>query len=151
MTSLTSSPLMVALVQAATSLPVFLVGLPGGAVADIFDRRRLRLRKGLTPSDDEDTGQTLAVYGVGSGPYLLLPFFPPSRVRDSVGSAVDGLLDPTGFFLPFAGNVATKAETTVNDRSFNLELSEEVEESVLDLSSGVRNFHLQRRERDIRE
>ncbi len=43
MTSLTSSPLMVALVQAATSLPVFLVGLPAGAVADIFDRRRLLL------------------------------------------------------------------------------------------------------------
>lgn len=43
MTSLTSSPLLVALVQAATSLPVFLVGLPAGAVADIFDRRRLLL------------------------------------------------------------------------------------------------------------
>jgi MFS family permease len=43
MTSLTSSPLMVALVQAATSLPVFLVGLPAGAAADIFDRRRLLL------------------------------------------------------------------------------------------------------------
>jgi len=43
MTSLTSSPLMVALVQAATSLPMFLVGLPAGAAADIFDRRRLLL------------------------------------------------------------------------------------------------------------
>lgn len=43
MTSLTSSPLMVALVPAATSLPVVLVGLPAGAVADIFDRRRLLL------------------------------------------------------------------------------------------------------------
>jgi MFS family permease len=43
MTSLTPSPLMVALVQAATSLPVFLVGLPAGAAADIFDRRRLLL------------------------------------------------------------------------------------------------------------
>ena len=43
MTSMTTSPLMVALVQSATSLPVFLVGLPAGAVADIFDRRRLLL------------------------------------------------------------------------------------------------------------
>jgi Na+/melibiose symporter-like transporter len=43
MTSLTSSPLMVALVQAATSLPVFLVGLTAGAAADILDRRRLLL------------------------------------------------------------------------------------------------------------
>ncbi len=43
MTSLSPSPLMVALVQSATSLPVFVVGLPAGAVADIVDRRRLLL------------------------------------------------------------------------------------------------------------
>jgi phospholipid-binding lipoprotein MlaA len=108
-------------------------------------------REGWTPPDGEDTGQTLAVYGAGPGPYLVLPFFPPSTVRDSIGSAVDGLLDPTSFFLPFAGNVAKKAGTTVNDRTFNLELSEEFEEGVLDLYSGVRNFYLQRRERDINE
>src|SRR5690348_18337961 len=43
MASLTMSPLMVGLVQAATSLPVFLVVLPAGALADIVDRRRLLL------------------------------------------------------------------------------------------------------------
>src|SRR5947207_4913377 len=43
MTSLAPSPTMVALVQAATSLPVFLVGLPAGAIADLVDRRRLLL------------------------------------------------------------------------------------------------------------
>src|SRR3989441_10313999 len=39
MTSLSPSPFMVALVQSATSLPVFVVGLPAGAGADIVDRR----------------------------------------------------------------------------------------------------------------
>ena len=43
MTSLTPSPLMVSLMQTATSLPVFLVALPAGALADIVDRRRLLL------------------------------------------------------------------------------------------------------------
>jgi MFS family permease len=43
MTSLAPSPTMVALVQAATSLPVFLIALPAGAIADIVDRRRLLL------------------------------------------------------------------------------------------------------------
>ena len=43
MTSLAPSPMMVALVQAATSLPVFLVGLPAGALADVVDRRWLLL------------------------------------------------------------------------------------------------------------
>jgi MFS family permease len=41
MTELTMSPLMVGLVQAAAALPVFLVILPAGALADIMDRRRL--------------------------------------------------------------------------------------------------------------
>jgi phospholipid-binding lipoprotein MlaA len=107
--------------------------------------------EGVAPPSDEDTGQTLAVYGVGPGPYLVLPFFPPSTVRDAIGSAVDGLLDPVSLVLPFAGNVAKRAGTTVNDRSINLELSEEVEESILDVYSGVRNLYLQRRERAIRE
>src|SRR5690242_8163253 len=43
MTSLTSSAVLVALLQTATSLPVFLVGLPAGALADVIDRRRLLL------------------------------------------------------------------------------------------------------------
>lgn len=43
MTSLAPSPTMVALVQAATTLPVFLIGLPAGALADVIDRRRLLL------------------------------------------------------------------------------------------------------------
>src|SRR3989441_12064585 len=45
MSSLSPSPLMVALVQSATSLPVFLVGLPAGAIADIVDRRRSEERR----------------------------------------------------------------------------------------------------------
>src|SRR5678815_31256 len=40
MTSLTTSPIWVALVQSASTLPVFLLGLPSGALADILDRRR---------------------------------------------------------------------------------------------------------------
>jgi MFS family permease len=43
MTALTPSPLLVALMQTATSLPIFLVGLPAGALADIVDRRKLLL------------------------------------------------------------------------------------------------------------
>jgi MFS family permease len=43
MTSLTTSPLLVALVQTATTMPVFLLGIPAGAIADLMDRRRLLL------------------------------------------------------------------------------------------------------------
>ena|SRR5690554_919717 len=43
MTSLSPSPLLVALVQAATTLPMFLLALPAGALADIVDRRKMLL------------------------------------------------------------------------------------------------------------
>src|SRR5438094_9239205 len=50
MSSLSPSPFLVALMQTATSLPVFLVGIPAGALADIVDRRRLLLcTQGLMP------------------------------------------------------------------------------------------------------
>jgi phospholipid-binding lipoprotein MlaA len=43
---------------------------------------------------DEDFGQTLAVWGVDSGPYLFLPLFGPTTVRDSAGRIVDMAFDP---------------------------------------------------------
>jgi phospholipid-binding lipoprotein MlaA len=44
---------------------------------------------------DEDFGQTLGVWGVDTGPYVMLPFLGPSNVRDSIGIAPDRLLDPS--------------------------------------------------------
>jgi phospholipid-binding lipoprotein MlaA len=98
-----------------------------------------------------DTGQTLGAYGVGPGPYLVVPFLPPLTVRDGVGYAVDSLLDPIGYLAPFAANVARSAVKTVNDRSANLELYQDVEESTLDLYSAVRNGYLQRRQQSVRD
>lgn len=43
---------------------------------------------------DEDFGQTLAVWGADSGPYLVLPFFGPSTPRDLLGSGIDRGFDP---------------------------------------------------------
>ena len=105
----------------------------------------------LAAPDAEDTGQTLGVYGIGPGPYLVLPFFPPSSLRDTIGSTIDGFLDPVTFFMPFVGGIAKRGFTSINDRSRNLEEFEAVEESVVDLYSAVRNGYLQRRERAIRE
>ena len=46
------------------------------------------------PKVDEDFGQTLAVWGVKEGPYLVLPLLGPSNPRDAVGFAVDAIADP---------------------------------------------------------
>ena len=50
-------------------------------------------RVGLA-ENDEDFGQTLAVWGVGNGPYLVIPVFGPSTVRNALGDAVDSPLTP---------------------------------------------------------
>jgi phospholipid-binding lipoprotein MlaA len=46
-----------------------------------------------------DFGATLHSYGVGDGPYLVLPLFGPSNPRDTIGTAVDGEADPWGWVL----------------------------------------------------
>ena len=103
------------------------------------------------PRSDEDTGQTLGVYGVGPGPYLIVPFLAPLTVRDGIGFAADAALDPLSYVLPFAAAAGKAAGKTVNDRSQNLELFESVEENVIDLYSAVRNAYLQRRQKAIQE
>ena len=49
------------------------------------------------PKGGEDFGQTLAHWGMGSGPYLVLPFFGPSSVRDAAGFGVDSLMNPIAY------------------------------------------------------
>lgn len=46
---------------------------------------------------DEDFGQTLAVWGVGEGPYLVLPVLGPSNIRDGVGLVPDWYMNPTEY------------------------------------------------------
>lgn len=100
---------------------------------------------------DEDAGQTLGVYGAGPGPYLVLPFLPPLTVRDGIGFGIDSVMDPLNYLLPFGARAGITAGKAVNDRALNLERFQEVEETVLDLYSAVRNGYLQRREQMIRE
>ena len=100
----------------------------------------------------EDFGQTLAVWGSGPGPYLILPFFEPMTVRDGIGKGVDGAMNPLSYVLPFFwAGIGMKAGDTVNDRALNLELFQGFEESVIDMYSAVRNAYLRRREQLIKE
>lgn len=103
----------------------------------------------------EDFGQTLAVYGAGNGPYLVLPFYGPSTVRDTVGLAVDSALNPMNYLLSTTEVIAIKGGLTianaVNYRSMNLDLFENVERSAVDLYGAVQDGYIQRREKAIEE
>ncbi len=61
----------------------------------------------LTNIPAEDTGQTLATWGIGHGPYLVLPVFGPSSVREGIGYATDNLLNPVNWGA-FQSNDALK-------------------------------------------
>jgi phospholipid-binding lipoprotein MlaA len=117
-------------------------------VGGLFDVAKL---EGIEKSR-EDFGQTLGFYGVGPGPYLILPFMEPLTVRDGIGKGVDSFMDPLSYFVPFFWTrLILKVEETVNDRSLNLELFQGFEESVIDFYSAVRHGYLKRREKLIKE
>jgi phospholipid-binding lipoprotein MlaA len=100
----------------------------------------------------EDFGQTLGFYGVGPGPYLIMPFLEPLTVRDGIGKAVDSAMDPLAYYLPLIWDrLGMKVGDTINERSLNLDLFQGFEESVIDMYSAVRHGYLQRREKLIRE
>lgn len=100
---------------------------------------------------DEDTGQTFGVWGIGPGPYLVLPFLPPLTIRDGIGYAFDTAMTPYIYFIPWYANAGMTATSTVNERSLNLDRFERVAESTIDLYGAVRNAYLQRRAAAIRQ
>lgn len=75
MTTLTTSPVLIALVQTASSLPVFLLGLPSGAVADIVDRRRLLMGTQIWIAANAAVLYAVSALGLLTAPVLLILVF----------------------------------------------------------------------------
>jgi len=133
--------------EAGGELARFLVNTTLGVVGFVdVAKMALHLEK-----NDADMGETLGVYGVGAGPYLVLPFMHPLTVRDGIGRGIDGLIDPFGYFIPFAAGAVMSVVSAVNERSLNLKLFADVEDDMFDLYSAVRNGYLQRRRSAIDE
>lgn len=103
------------------------------------------------PPHWEDLGQTLGVYGVGDGPYLMLPLLGPSNLRDAVGRVGDFFLDPwPQCCLGFEEQLARRGGEVVSEREANIELIEDLEAGSIDLYATVRTIYAQRRAADIR-
>lgn len=101
---------------------------------------------------DEDFGQALGFYYIPPGPYLMLPFLGPSTVRDTVGLAVDSVLNPLFWLVP---SIEVGAGVTtgrmVNETTFIIDDKKALDESAIDPYESVRDFYHQRRELKIRE
>lgn len=108
---------------------------------------------------DEDFGQTLAVWGFGEGPYVMLPVLGPSNIRDTVGFVVDSfLLDPIAWWARQDSNAFIHwfqfvrfGATAVDSRARNMDQLAEIEESSLDFYAAVRSLYRQRRNDLIRD
>ncbi|MBY0484929.1 VacJ family lipoprotein [Nitrosomonas sp.] len=107
---------------------------------------------------NEDFGQTLGHYGIGSGPYIVLPLLGPSSARDTFGLAVDSFfMDPvtqgvTGVFMKnvdYINEVALRLPVatarTINARAQFLDDDKTLEEAALDKYEFTRDAYLQRR------
>ncbi len=101
------------------------------------------------PFHDEDFGQTLAVYGVGEGFYLVLPILGPSTLRDTGGMVADTFLDPLTYVVDRDVRFARAAVSGVDLRSRNIETLEELRRGSIDFYARVRNVYRQRRQNEI--
>ena len=113
---------------------------------------------GFSEYEREDYGQTLGVWGVGSGCYLVLPVLGPSTVRDTAGSFVNVLGgDPyynasthgNNEFLTTSQFAMTKILTGIDFRAKNLETIDNLEKNSLDFYASVKSLYLQDRQRKI--
>jgi phospholipid-binding lipoprotein MlaA len=121
------------------------VGLLG--LADIA-----KLYPGLNPPE-EDLGQTLAVWGIGNGPYLYWPILGPATLRDTLGLVGDIFLNPLFYNLgqPLETSIAASGLRYLNETSYRIGDYEALKESALEPYEAFRNFYIRYRENKIRE
>ena len=118
-----------------------------GGVLDLAADRGL-------PYRGEDFGQTFAVWGIGDGPYLMLPILGPSNMRDTTGIVAEWLTDPVNIALDnndLEWLIYVRAGLTgIDARARSLDLLDELERTSLDYYAAIRSLYRQQRSNDIR-
>ena len=106
------------------------------------------------PAHSEDFGQTFAVWGVGEGPYLVLPILGPSNPRDTTGLVAEWFSDPFDLWMSNTDRdwvVWTRAGVNgVDLRARNIETIDELRKTSIDFYAAVRSLYRQRRAEEIR-
>lgn len=116
------------------------LGLYG--VLDIASEAGIEKRK-------EDLGQTLGHWGVKPGPYLVLPIFGPSTVRDAVALPGDWQASPGRFFSDSGTSAGVSLLNVTETRARLLKAGDAVRQASLDPYSFVRDGWLQKRENEV--
>ena len=93
--------------------------------------------------NEQNFGKTLASYGVGEGPYLVLPVVGPSSVRGTVGKVVDWFTDPVGMVLTRPQSIAQEVADGINTRDQEDALIDQFYYQSLDPYAATRAAYLQ--------
>ena len=116
-------------------------------------------KMGFPKYEKEDYGQTLAVWGVGPGCYIVLPVLGPSTLRDTAGSFANVMGGDPWYNASIHGNneflnesvfLASKALSGIDFRSDNIESFDNLEKNSIDFYASVRSLYLQDRENKIK-
>lgn len=126
--------------EAASDGGRFLVNTTVGILGFIDVASEMGLEK-----HDEDFGQTFGRWGAGPGPYVVIPFFGPRDVRDTVGLVLDVKADPVANYSHVATRNTLLVVRVENDRANLLPADKVIEEAALDKYSYIRDGYLQRR------
>ncbi len=109
---------------------------------DIATREGLRQESG-------DFGQTLFVWGLPAGPYVVRPWLGPATLRDAVGSTVDMFTDPVGYAI--GSRVWLSVGQSGLDAAEKLGQLKQAEDASIDFYSFVRSAYYQQRRAELRE
>ncbi|CCG41549.1 MlaA family lipoprotein [Magnetospirillum molischianum] len=105
------------------------------------------------PAHEEDFGQTLAVWGIEEGPYLVLPLFGPSNPRDAFGTAVEWYGDPVDLVLLNMGyDWATWTRSGISGldkRERLIDTLDDIKRTSLDYYASLRSLYRQHRTAEI--
>ncbi len=99
---------------------------------------------------DTDLGQTLGVYGVGHGFYIVWPFFGPSSPRDTVSLIGDQVLYPLSFLNIWYTSFITKPIEVINATSLRIGDYESLIGAAIDPYVAIRNAYIQYRMKDVK-
>ena len=100
------------------------------------------------PGHDTDFGITLGMWGIGEGPFLMLPLIGPAPPRDLVGKVVDVFLDPltyVSFRSKIYYDIGLGTIGIIDLRAQNIDTLESIERTSVDYYATTRNLYLQYR------
>ncbi len=101
---------------------------------------------------DEDFGQTLGYWGIGSGPFLMAPFLGPTSLRDAVGFGVDSaFLNPVTYVDPDAARAGLMSLNYIDYKTDNKSARSLIGEASVDEYEFLKNAYLERRQGQVRD